>query len=186
MWRSGRLRALFPALFTLFAGWMLALTYVPLAVNALYTGADIGTQVGYVMGAGGLLALVLSPLLGMLADRVGHWRVLFVGAVVAIFLWPLPALVGGLVSFGLTWALINGLVSGVFSISFNVLSQSAASPVRGRVMSFAYLPVNVGATIGPALGSLITHNSVFTVFPAAALLTALSIVLLYLAYRRPV
>jgi MFS family permease len=186
LWRSGRLRALFPALFTLFAGWMLALTYVPLAVRDLYNGPDIGTQVGLVMGAGGLLALVLSPLLGVLADHFGHWRVLFIGAVVAIFLWPLPALVGGLVSFGLTWALINGLVSGVFSISFSVLAQSAASPVRGRVMSFAYLPVNVGATIGPALGSLITHNSVFTVFPAAALLTALSIVLLYLAYRRPI
>jgi DHA1 family multidrug resistance protein-like MFS transporter len=186
LWRSGRLRALFPALFTLFAGWMLAMTYVPLAVNALYTGKDIGTQVGFVMGVGGLLALVFSPLIGLLADRYGLWRVLFVGAVLTIFLWPLPALTSGLVAFGLTWALVNGVVSGVFSISFNVLAQSAASDVRGRVMSFAYLPVNVGATIGPALGSAITHESVFTVFPAAALLSALGLVLLYIAKKQPV
>src|SRR2546423_2939359 len=43
--RSPRLRALFPALFLLFAGWMLAFIYVPLVVARLYTGPDPNTAV---------------------------------------------------------------------------------------------------------------------------------------------
>ena len=84
IWRSGRLRALFAALFLLFSGWMLAMTYAPLVVTALYRGDDPGTAVGVVLGAGGLTALVFSPLMGVLADRFGHWRLLFIGACVAV------------------------------------------------------------------------------------------------------
>jgi MFS family permease len=184
IWRSARLRALFGALFLLFAGWMLAMTYAPLAVTALYHGDQPGTAVGIVIGAGGLTALLLGPMVGALADRLGYWRVLFAGSVVAVFLWPLPLLTPELVSFGVVWALINGLVSAVFAISFTVLSSSAANQVRGRVMSFAFLPVNLGFMIGPAIGSLVTRGSVFAVFPTAAVLTALGIGVLWIASRQ--
>jgi len=138
-----------------------------------------------VMGAGGLLALVVSPLVGALSDRYGHWRVLFIGAALEAVLWLLPSLAGNLVTFGLAWAAANGVAASVFAISFTVLARSAASGVRGRVMSFAYLPVNVGAVVGPAIGSLVTHGSVLAVFPMAALLTLLGIGLLAVAYRKP-
>lgn len=184
IWNSSRLRALFPALFMLFAGWMMALTFVPLAVSKLYVGQDQGTIVGLVLGAGGFVALFLGPLVGLLADRFGYWRVLLVGAAAAILLWPLPWLAVGLVAFGAAWAAINGLTSGVFSISFNVLSSSTTDEVRGRVMSFAYLPVNVGIILGPSIGSLVTQGSVFAVFPAAAVLTAIGVGLLVIAKRK--
>ncbi len=184
IWRSPRLRALFPALFALFAGWMLAFTYVPLAITELYRGSDPGTAVGVVLGAGGLVALGLSPAVGALADRFGHWRVLYVAALVEIALWPLPGLARSLPAFTIAWAVLNGVASGVFAISFTVLSGSAASDVRGRVMSFAYLPVNVGFLVGPAIGSLVTRGSVFTVFPVAAVMTAIGLGALLLAARR--
>lgn len=184
IWRSTRLRALFGALFLLFAGWMLAITYAPLAVTALYHGGQPGTAVGIVIGAGGLTALLLGPAVGALADRLGYWRVLFSGAIIAVFLWPLPLLTPELVSFSVVWALINGLVSAVFAISFAVLSSSAADEVRGRVMSFAFLPVNLGFMIGPAIGSVITRGSVFAVFPTAAALTALGIGGLWMASKQ--
>ena len=184
--RSSRLRTLFPALFMLFAGWMLALSYVTLAIKQLYNGPDLGTTVGFVLGAGGLVALVLTPLFGALADRYGMWRLLFIGSVVEVLLWPLPALTHGLIGFGIAWALINGLGSGVFALSFSVLAQSANENIRGRVMSFAFLPVNMGLFLGPAIGSLITRVSVFAIFPAAAVFTALGIALLVLARKQPV
>ncbi len=185
IWRSSRLRALFVALFLLFAGWMLAFTYAPLVITALYRGGEPGTAVGVILGFGGLAALVLSPIVGTLADRFGHWRVLFAGAAVAVLLWPLPWFASGLVTFGISWALINGLVSAVFAISFTVLSSSAPSEARGRVMSFAYLPVNVGFMMGPAIGSVVTRGSIFAIFPTAAVLTALGIAVLWLAARQP-
>lgn len=186
IWRSPRLRTLFPALFLLFAGWMLAFAYVPLVVKELYRGNDLGTATGIVVGAGGLLTLILSPLLGILADRHGYWRVLFISASVSVLLWPLPALTSDIVSFGIAWAVINGLSSSVFAISFIVLANSAANNVRGRVMTFSYLPVNMGFAIGPAIGSAITQVSLYAVFPAAAVLTLLGIGTLALASRQPI
>jgi MFS family permease len=159
----------------------MALTFVPLIVAGLYPGSDQGTVVGLILGAGGFAALVLSPQFGILADRFGLWRVVLVGAAVEVFLWMVPALTTGLIAFGVAWALINGLASSVFSISFNLLARSASSEVRGRVMAFAYLPVNVGSIVGPGIGSLAARGSLFAVFPVAALLTALGVAMLFYA-----
>ncbi|HEY0068339.1 MAG TPA: MFS transporter [Chloroflexia bacterium] len=188
IWRSPRLRALFPALFLLFAGWMLAFSFITLAITEVYKGPkeNLGTATGIVVGVGGLVTLVLSPLFGWLADRVGHWRTLFVGSGVLVLLWPLPLLTRDIVPFAVLWAAINGLGSAVFAISFSVLSASAPQEVRGRVMSFAYLPVNVGAIVGASVGSVITQVGVFTIFPVAAVLTALGVVSLVYAARKEI
>jgi len=183
IYSSPRSRPLFPALFLLDAGWMLAYTYLPLATTRLYQGPDQGTAVGLIMGVGGLSALVFSPLIGALADRYVHWRVLLAGALEQVILWPIPSLAHELVSFGLAWAIINGLASGIFAISFSVLASSSPTHVRGRIMSFSYLPVNMGVVIGPAIGSLVTRSIVFAVFPTASALTALSIGMLLIAHR---
>jgi MFS family permease len=53
-------------------------------------------------------------------------------------------------------------------------------------MSFAYLPVNVGGFIGPAIGGIITQASVFAIFPVAAIVTALGIGALLVAARQKV
>ncbi len=181
---SRRLRSLFPALFLLFAGWMLAFTYASLAIGQIYHGANLGTMVGIILGAGGLASLILGPLIGAAADRYGHWRVLMIGSVLAVALWPLPALTHGLLSYGIAWTVLNGVISGVFALSFTVLSGSTTDQERGRVMSFAFLPVNLGGAIGPAIGSLVTQSSIFAIFPTAAILTALGVILLIYAYRQ--
>ena len=183
IWGTPRLRALFAALFVLFAGWIMAMTFVPVAITALYTGNQPGSAVGLVLGAGGIIAFVLSPVLGALADRFGIWRVLISGSIVAVLLWPLPALARDLTTFGITFALVNGVTSGVFAISFTALSTSATPEIRGRVMSFAYLPVNLGSMVGPAIGAAITHDSVSPVFIGAAVLMALGVVMLVVARR---
>jgi MFS transporter, DHA1 family, multidrug resistance protein len=183
---SARLKALFPALFFLFAGSALARIYVPLAISNIYPALDINTIIGLILGAGGFLAIFVSPGMGALADRYGHWKMLFIGAVVEIFLWPLPAFTHNLYTFGITWALISSIGAGVFSISFTVLSNSTSREVRGRVMSFAYLPVNMGSIIGPAIGAVISRGSVLAIFPAAAVLTAIGVGLLVAAWRQPV
>jgi MFS family permease len=182
--RSASLRSLFPALFMLFAGWMLAMTYVPIAINELYSGLNEATVVGIVLAAGGFVALFLGPLFGSLGDRFGLWRVLFIGSVFQIALWPLLALTKGLTAFGIVYAIVNGIGSGVFSISFSVLSNSTTSDVRGRVMSFAFLPVNIGVMLGPAIGAVVTRQSVFAAFPTASILTAIGLAMLVFAHRQ--
>ncbi|MDQ3703790.1 MAG: MFS transporter [Chloroflexota bacterium] len=186
IWASRRLRFLFPALFLLFSGWMLANTYVPLVVTRLYNGADVGTATGLVIAGGGLTTMLFGPLLGALADRWGHWRVLMSSAGVSVLLWPLPALTGDILSFGIAWALVNGAIAGTFTLSFNVLADSTTPEARARVMIFSYLPVVSGQAIGPALGSFVTQISLFAVFPLAAALTATGIAAMLLANRQQV
>jgi DHA1 family multidrug resistance protein-like MFS transporter len=184
--KSRRLLALFPALFLLFGGWMLAFTYIPLVITELYTGEDAATVVGLVIGASGFTTLILGPLLGTLADRYGGWRVLFAGAALALVMWPLPGLTRDLILFAIIWSLLNGVVAAVFALSFSVISSSAGERVRGRIMSFAYMPVNIGFMVGPAVATRITQTNIFHIFPASALFTALGLAALFIAYRQPV
>ena len=184
--RSPRLRALFPALFLLFAGWMLGFIYVPLVVARLYTGPDPNTAVGIVLGAGGLGVLILSPLIGAIADRYGKARTLFIGSAVLAAIWTAPFFARDIVPFTVTWTVVNGLAAALFSVSFTLLSASATDETRGRVMTFAYLPANIGFVIGPALGSVIASADVFLVFPAAALLTLAGLGAVMFAWRQPV
>ena len=184
--RSPRLRALFPALFLLFAGWMLAFIYVPLVVARLYTGPDPASAVGIVFGAGGLGVFIASPVVGAIADRYGKARTLFVGCGVLAAIWSAPFFTRELVPFTIAWTVVNGLAAALFSVSFTLLSASATDETRGRVMTFAYLPTNIGFVIGPGIGSVIASVDVFLVFPAAAVLTALGLVAVIFAWRQPV
>ena len=108
-------------------------------------------------------------------DRYGCWRVLIRAATVSVFLWPLPALMPTLVSFGVAWAILNGLTTGVFALSFTVLSEAITPAMRGRIMCFAYLPLLFANMLGPGLGTLITQQTLFAIFPVAAVLTALGV-----------
>src|SRR2546428_1295671 len=110
--RSPRLRALFPALFLLFAGWMLAYIYVPLVVARLYSGSDPATAVGIVLGAGGLGIFIASPAIGALADRFGRSRTLFAGCAILAAVWLLPCFTRELPTFTIPWAAVNCLAAG--------------------------------------------------------------------------
>ena len=183
--QAGRLRTLFIAFFLLYAGWMLVYSYLPVVVTRLYMGNNPASAIGYVLGAGGLMALVLSPIFGALADRYGYWKVLILGAGLETMLWVIPFWTRSIVSFAAIVCVVSGIAAAVFSISFNVLSTSAPTGIRGRVMSFAYLPVNVGFSFGPMLGSQLVKIDLFYIFPAACLLTGLGLIVLNLARRQP-
>src|SRR5256714_2676382 len=183
--RSPRLRALFPALFLLFAGWMLGFIYVPLVVARLYTGPDPNTAVGIVLGAGGIGVFILSPLIGAIADSYGKARTLFIGSAVLAGIWITPFFARDIVPFTVLWTVVNGLAAGLFSGSFTLLSASATDPTRGRVITFANLPANIGFVIGPGIGSIIASVDVFMVFPAAAVVTALGLAAVIVAWRQP-
>lgn len=183
--QAGRLRTLFGALLLLYAGWMLSYAYLPVVIDRLYTGNRPASAIGYVLGAGGVVALILSPLFGALADRHGFWRLLMIGASVETALWLIPFWTRTLLPFAIISCLIGGIAAAVFSISFNVLSASAPPGIRGRVMSFAYLPVNIGFSFGPMLGSQLVKLDLFYIFPAAFVLTGLGLFVLNLARRQP-
>ncbi len=183
--RAGRLRTLFFAFFLLYAGWMLVYSYLPVVITSLYQGNNPASTIGYVLGAGGVLAMILAPIFGSLADRFGYWRILMIGAAFETILWLVPYWTRSLLPFAVIACVISGLAAAVFSISFNVLSTSAPPEIRGRVMSCAYLPVNLGFSFGPLLGSKLVNLNLFYIFPAAFVFTGLGLLVLNIARKQP-
>ena len=141
---------------------------------------------GIVLGAGGIGVFILSPLIGAIADRYGKARTLFIGSAVLAAIWTAPFFTRDIVPFTVVWTVVNGLAAALFSVSFTLLSASATDATRGRVMTFAYLPANIGFVIGPAMGSVIASVDVFLVFPTAAVLTILGLAAVMFAWRQPV
>jgi MFS family permease len=186
IWSSPRLRALFPALLVLFAGWMLTFIYLPVVVQRIHGDEGLGTAVGIALGGSGLVTLVASPTIGAVADRLGHWRVLYVAAVVDGVLWLVPWATREYWPFVIAFAIVSGIGSGVFSLSFNVLASSATDAARARVMTFAYLPLNLGFIVGPGVGAFIVGRDPFGIFPAACAFELVGVVLLLYAARRSV
>jgi len=184
IWSSPRLRALFPALLVVFSGWMLTFIYLPLVVQQLHGDEGLATAVGIALGASGLVTLLASPAIGAVADRVGHWRVLYIAAIVDGILWLVPWITREYWPFVVAFALVSGIGSGVFSLSFNVLASSATDAARARVMTFAYLPLNLGFIVGPGLGAFIVSKDVFGIFPAATAFELAGVILLAYAARR--
>ncbi|HLZ48037.1 MAG TPA: MFS transporter [Candidatus Limnocylindria bacterium] len=186
IWSSPRLRALFPALLVVFAGWLLTFTYLPLVVERIHGPDGIGTAVGIALGASGLVTLLASPAVGAIGDRFGHWRVLYVAALVDAVLWLLPWYLRDYWPFVVAFAIVSGIGSGVFSLSFNVLASSATDAARARVMTFAYLPLNLGFVAGPGIGALIASRDLFAIFPAAMVFELAGVGALAYAARRPI
>ena len=98
----------------------------------------------------------------------------------------MPFFTRELLPFTVVWTIVNGLAAALFSVSFTMLSASATDATRGRVMTFAYLPANLGFVVGPAIGSLVASVDVFLVFPAAALLTVFGLFAVVYAWRQPI
>jgi MFS family permease len=186
IWSSPRLRMLFPALLVVFSGWMLTFVYLPIVVQRIHGDDGLGTAVGIALGASGLITLLVSPAIGAIADRLGHWRVLYIAAIADAILWLVPWLTRDYWPFVMAFALVSGIGSGVFSLSFNVLASSATDAARARVMTFAYLPLNLGFIVGPGLGAIIVSRDVFGIFPAATALELAGVLLLACAARRSV
>lgn len=186
IWSSPRLRALFAALLVVFSGWMLTFIYLPLVVQRIHGDEGLGTAVGVALGASGLVTLLASPAIGAVGDRLGHWRVLYVAAALDGILWLVPWFTRDYWPFVVAFAVVSGVGSGVFSLSFNVLSSSATDAARARVMTFAYLPLNLGFIVGPGLGAFLVSRDAFAIFPAAAALELAGVLLLAYAWRRRV
>jgi MFS family permease len=165
---------------------MLTFIYLPVVVQRIHGDEGLGTAVGIALGGSGLVTLVASPTIGAVADRLGHWRVLYVAAVVDGVLWLVPWATREYWPFVIAFAVVSGIGSGVFSLSFNVLASSATDAARARVMTFAYLPLNLGFIVGPGVGAFIVGRDPFGIFPAACAFELVGVALLVYAARRSV
>jgi MFS family permease len=121
--------------------------------------AFTAARAGFVFSVYGITAIIVGPLAGRLADRVGPlplMRASLVLSGVAILFYPLARTYPAVLAITCTWAAVSEL--------FRPASLSAITgvvPPEQRKAAFAVhrLAINLGMSIGPALGGFLAAIS---------------------------
>jgi len=127
-------------------------------IFALYFVDVIGetaAMLAFIMSIGGLINVVFSAPIGMLSDRIGRKRLIYIGmgvGVIATFLWGfVPVAIGVAVLF-----VMRAFSFALFFPPYRALQADLIpGPVRGRIMGRMQSFWNFGAIIGPIAGGAI-------------------------------
>ncbi len=139
-----------------FLGTQMSRPYIPLLVEGLVgQGPGLASAIGLVMGTAALVGALVSPLGGVLGDRVGFRTVLvaaLLGAGVVVLLMPfvpsVPSLALLAVGLGAATATVSAMV-------FGVLALEVPPERRSATLNLVYLPLYAAGIIGPALGAVV-------------------------------
>ena len=131
----------------------------------LYLTRELGLSpraAGLGLAVYGVGSLITTPLAGRLCDRVGALRImrfsLLVSGLVLFFL-PLARGLSSVLAATFLWSVVS---EGVRPASFTLLSQVVPPAQRKPAFALLRLAVNLGMSIGPALGGVLATVS----FPA--------------------
>ncbi|WP_299433130.1 MFS transporter [uncultured Meiothermus sp.] len=129
------------------------------------------TQVGLwtlIAAAGGL---VLGPLWGRLADRIGHWQVLLLSGSVAALVLPPLWLAGGPGHLQTIWASAVGDAlawAGIGTALTNVALQSAQPEKRNLYLAWYWMSFALGGILGSLMGGALgSLHQQLNLFPSA-------------------
>ena len=150
----------------------------------LYLTQDLGhpaDQAGFALTAYGFGGLVSAPLAGRLSDRVGALRIMQLSLLVSgalLIVFPLARSRTAVFSLIFLWALISEAVR---PASLAALAGATPPAQRKAAMALNRLAINLGMSVGPAVGGFLATVSFFWLFAidgatsmaAAALLTGL-------------
>ncbi len=119
---------------------------------------------GAVLAAFGAGALVASPLAGLLTDRLGARRVMLVslfGSGAALLAFPLAKTFAEILTMTLLWAVIGELFR---PANLALLSGLVTAEYRKPAFALNRLAINLGMSMGPALGGFLATRSFFWLF----------------------
>lgn len=158
-----------------------------LFVSSINSSTGLGiVTVSLAMAVGQFIWGAAQPLFGMLADRVGSYRVIVIGALLMALGMAVTPLMGS--GFGLVFAMGILTAAGAGAGSFSLLIGAAAQRLPAEKRSFASGFINAGGSFGqfifaPVAQALISAFGWITAMLALAA-TTLSTILLALPLRQ--
>jgi predicted MFS family arabinose efflux permease len=136
---------------------------IPFLVLYLTKDAGFTTErAGLILSLYGAASLVVSPFLGRLADRVGHVRMMkmsLVSSGLVMLAYPLARSPGGIAAVTVALAVT---AEAFRPASLSVLTDLAPPEQRKAAFAVNRLAINLGMSIGPAVGGYLAEIS----FPA--------------------
>lgn len=152
----------------------------------LYLTRHLGyslTQAGLALSVYGVGSLVSGPVSGLLCDRLGSLRVMKGSLLLSgLLLFPFPWVrgYGALLAFILAWSMVTEAFRPANLAS---LSDFALPEQRRAAFALNRLAINLGWSVGPALGGLIAALSFPALFIVNGATTVLSGVVLAFSLR---
>jgi MFS transporter, AAHS family, 4-hydroxybenzoate transporter len=139
-----------------------------------------------VAGTAALIGALVSPLGGMLGDRIG-FRPVLVGALVvgsvALVLMPVATGVGALAVVALVFATC---VAAVTAMVFGLLATEVPPERRSATLNLVYLPLYAAGIVGPATGALVvTAGGLAAPFVAGGVVFLVGAIAVALRGREP-
>jgi len=134
--------------------------YIPVLVEAITgVGPGLASSIALVMGAAALVGALVSPLGGVIGDRIGFRPVLISalsGAGVILFLMPVVGSVGALAVLAVG---LGAATASVSSMIFGLLATELPPERRSAALNLVYLPLYAAGIIGPAAGAVVASTS---------------------------
>ena len=163
------LRVLYVSLFVTMAGYGSTLVVLPdhiQLVDALAgASADVvAFHVGLLTGVYALAQLIAGPVVGRLADRVGHRAALLAGLTALASTQAVFALVTSLPGMYLL-RLVGGVAASFATVAATAcVTNRTAKADRLRVMAWFGTSVSLGLVAGPAIAGLLSRPTIDTGF----------------------
>lgn len=156
--------------------------YIPVLVEGINgIGPGLASAIALVAGTAALVGALVSPLGGVIGDRIGFRPVLVAalgGAGIVLFLMPLTGSIGALALLAVGLGAATATVS---SMVFGVLATELPPERRSAALNLVYLPLYAAGIIGPAAGAVVASVSgihgLFVVGSAVFLFGAATILL---------
>src|SRR6476660_3795798 len=156
--------------------------YIPVLVEQIAgRGPGLASAIALVAGTAALVGALVSPLGGVIGDRIGFRPVLvaaMAGAGVVLLLMPWVPSIG---SLALLAVVLGAATATVSSMIFGLLATELPPERRSAALNLVYLPLYAAGTIGPAVGAVVASVSgihgLFVVGGCIFLFGALTIVL---------
>ncbi len=155
--------------------------YIPVLVEQIAgRGPGLASAIALVAGTAALVGALVSPLGGVIGDRIGFRPVLIAaltGAGVVVVLMPV---VPSITSLALLAVVLGAATATVSSMIFGLLATELPADRRSAALNLVYLPLYAAGIIGPAVGALVVSvggiGGLFAVAGAIFLVGAVTIV----------
>ena len=134
--------------------------YIPVLVEGIVgLGPGLASAIALVAGTAALVGALVSPLSGVIGDRIGFRPVLIAalgGAGIVLFLMPLAPTIAALAVLAVVLGTATATVS---SMIFGVLATELPPERRSAALNLVYLPLYAAGIIGPAAGAVVASIS---------------------------
>jgi DHA1 family multidrug resistance protein-like MFS transporter len=130
--------------------------YIPVVVELLAgSGPGLASSIGLVAGTAALVGGIMSPLSGVIGDRIGFRPVLvtaLAGGGAVLLLMPFVPSVAAL---ALLAVVLGAATSTVSSMVFGLLATEVPAERRSATLNLVYLPLYAAGILGPAVGAVV-------------------------------